>query len=33
MRACWKRDDFQNADRGQLRFNADQAAVMRDAAR
>jgi len=29
----WQRDDFQNAGRGQLRFNADQAAVMRDAAR
>ena len=29
MRACWKRDDFQNADRGQLRFNPEQAAVMR----
>jgi hypothetical protein len=32
MRACWRRDDFQNADRGQLRFNPDQVAVMRDAA-
>ena len=29
MRACWKRDDFQNADRGQLRFSAEQVAVMR----
>ena len=29
MRACWKRDDFQDADRGQLRFNADQVAVIR----
>jgi len=29
MRACWRRDDFQDADRGQLRFNADQVAVMR----
>ena len=33
MRACWRRDDFQDADRGQLRFNAEQVAVMRDAAR
>jgi hypothetical protein len=29
MRACWKRDDFQNADRGQLRFSAEQVTVMR----
>ena len=33
MRACWNRDDFKSADRGQLRFIPEQAALMRDAAR
>jgi len=29
MRACWNGDDFANANRGQLRFNREQIAVMR----
>jgi hypothetical protein len=29
MRACWRADDFHRADQGQLRFSADQVAVMR----
>ena len=29
MRACWNGDDFSNANRGQLRFNQEQIAVMR----
>ena len=30
MRACWDRDDFVRADRGQLRFGADQALLIRE---
>jgi hypothetical protein len=29
MRACWNGDDFQRADRGQLRFLPDQVALIR----
>ena len=29
MRACWNGDDFSNANRGQLRFNREQIAVMK----
>jgi hypothetical protein len=29
MRASWDRDDFQRADRGQLRFEPEQAALIR----
>ena len=29
MRACWNGDDFSSANRGQLRFNREQIAVMR----
>jgi hypothetical protein len=32
MRACWNRDDFNSADRGQLRFIPSQVALMRHAA-
>jgi hypothetical protein len=31
MRACWNGDDFHSANLGQLRFNREQIAVMRDA--
>jgi hypothetical protein len=33
MRACWDRDDFNSADRGQLRFIPEQAALMRQSLR
>jgi hypothetical protein len=33
MRACWKGDDFHSANQGQLRFNQEQMAVIRAAAR
>jgi len=29
MRACWTRDDFHQADQGQLRFSKEQAALIR----
>ena len=29
MRACWDRDDFVSAERGQLRFSAEEAALLR----
>jgi hypothetical protein len=29
MRACWNRDDFNSADRGQLRFIPEQVALIR----
>jgi hypothetical protein len=29
MRACWNSDDFYRADRGQLRFIPEQAALVR----
>lgn len=29
MRACWDRDDFGRAERGQLRFTAEEAALLR----
>jgi len=32
MRACWNRDDFNSADRGQLRFVPAQAALIRASA-
>jgi hypothetical protein len=32
MRACWNRDDFNSADRGQLRFVPEQVALIRHAA-
>jgi hypothetical protein len=31
MRACWNGDDFHDANRGQLRFNAEQGEVIRAA--
>ncbi len=33
MRACWNGDDFQRADRGQLRFLPEQVALIRTRAR
>jgi hypothetical protein len=33
MRACWDREDFNSADRGQLRFIPEQAALMRQSVR
>ena len=32
MRACWNRDDFNSADRGQLRFIPAQVALIRASA-
>jgi hypothetical protein len=29
MRACWGRDDFGRAERGQLRFSVEEAALLR----
>jgi hypothetical protein len=33
MRACWNRDDFHRADRGQLRFIPEQVALIRASVR